>query len=80
MLVQAGKAHYDAGQFSQALQVLQQAAQTYAAAGDKLRQAQALSLVSLAAQALGQWQEAQTAIDSSLSLLETLSSSREQKF
>ncbi|HEY9727020.1 MAG TPA: CHAT domain-containing protein [Chroococcales cyanobacterium] len=79
MLVQAGKAHYDAGQFSQALQVLQQAAQTYAAAGDKLRQAQALSLVSLAAQALGQWQEAQTAIDSSLSLLETLSSSREQK-
>ncbi|HEY9604396.1 MAG TPA: CHAT domain-containing protein [Allocoleopsis sp.] len=79
VLVRAGKAHYDAGQFSQALQVLQQAAQTYAASGDKLRQAQSLSLVSLAAQALGQWQAAQAAINSSLSLLATLSSSREHK-
>ena len=71
-LVQAGKKYYDAGQWQEAARVLQQAAQAYAVAGDVLKQAQALSLRSLAQQKIGQWQEAEEAIHSSLSLLETV--------
>ncbi|MGH2412470.1 MAG: CHAT domain-containing protein, partial [Microcystaceae cyanobacterium] len=72
-LVQVGKKYYDAGQFSEAAQVLQQAAQADQAAADGLKQAQALSWMSLAQQKLGHWQEAQAAIDASLSLLESVS-------
>jgi CHAT domain-containing protein len=72
MLVQTGKEHYEAGQFSDAVQVLQQAARAYETAGNKLKQAQVLSLMSLADQKLGRWQQAEAAIVASLSLLETL--------
>ncbi|MUG97804.1 CHAT domain-containing protein [Scytonema sp. UIC 10036] len=68
-LMQAGNQHYDAGQFLEAAQVWQQAAHTYEQAGDRTHQALALSFVSLAKQQLGQWQQAQAAIDTSLSLL-----------
>ena len=71
-LVQAGKQYYHAGQFSDAAKALQQAAQMYAASQDVIKQAQTLSLLSLAYQELGQLQQAETAIDSSLSLLETV--------
>ena len=71
-LIQAGKQHYHAGQFSDAAKVLQQAAQIYAASQDVVKQAQTLSLLSLVYQELGQLQQAETAIDSSLSLLETV--------
>ncbi|HBY80903.1 MAG TPA: hypothetical protein DEG47_28720, partial [Cyanobacteria bacterium UBA11148] len=71
-LVQAGKNHYDAGQFSEAIQVLQQAAQTYESTGDSLKQAQVLSLLSLSYQKLGQWEQAEQAINTSLSLLKTV--------
>ncbi|MGH2412692.1 MAG: CHAT domain-containing protein, partial [Microcystaceae cyanobacterium] len=59
-----------AGQFSEAVQVLEEAAQTYEAEGKGLQQAQTLSLVSLAKQRLGQWQAAERTIALSLSLLE----------
>ncbi|WP_287296073.1 CHAT domain-containing protein [Moorena sp. SIO2C4] len=52
---------------------MQQAAQAYQATGDILNQAQALRLLSLVTQQLGEWDQAQAAIDSSLSLLETVS-------
>ncbi|OUL33645.1 hypothetical protein BV372_15710 [Nostoc sp. T09] len=68
-LMQAGNQHYDAGQFLEAAQVWQQAAQRYEKIGERTHQALALSFVSLATQQLGQWQQAQAAIDTSLSLL-----------
>ena len=70
--VQAGKNHYDHGQFSQAVQVLQQAAQNYQLTGDILKQAQVLSLLSLSYQKLGQWEQAEQTINTSLSLLDTV--------
>jgi CHAT domain-containing protein/tetratricopeptide (TPR) repeat protein len=76
-LVEAGKNHYEAGQFSAAIRTLQQAAQTYEAAGDKIKQAQTLSWISLAHQKLGQWQAATTAIDTSLSLLDSQTGSNQ---
>ena len=77
-LVQAGKDRYDAGQFSEAVRSLQQAAQNYEASGDKIKQAQTLSWLSLAYQKLGQWQAAQAAINTSLSLLNSQSGRNEQ--
>ncbi|MCP2729432.1 CHAT domain-containing protein [Limnofasciculus baicalensis] len=71
-LVQSGKNHYDAGQFSEAVQILQQAQQNYEASGDVLKQAQVLSLLSLSYQKLGQWDKAEEAINASLSLIETV--------
>lgn len=71
-LVQVGKNHYDTGQFTEGVQVLQQAAQGYAEMGNPLQQAQVLSLLSLTYQKLGQWQAAEEAIQTSLSLLNTV--------
>jgi CHAT domain-containing protein len=71
-LVQKGKKYYDTGQFSEAAQALERAAQAYEAQGDVLKQAQVLALISLARQRQGQWQEAEAAIARSLSLLETV--------
>ncbi|MEM9509660.1 MAG: CHAT domain-containing protein [Cyanobacteria bacterium P01_E01_bin.35] len=71
-LVQTGKQHYYAGQFTDALTALQQAAQIYAASQDVIQQAQILSLLSLVYQELGQLQQAEQAIADSLSLLHTL--------
>jgi CHAT domain-containing protein len=68
-LVQQGKQAYDAGRFAEAADTLQQAAQTYQEMSDELGQAQALGLASLAYQKLGQWDAAETAIKTSLSLL-----------
>ncbi|GET38376.1 CHAT domain-containing protein [Microseira wollei] len=74
VLVQQGKALYEAGQFSDAAKIWQQAADAFAAAGDKLNQASALSNLSLTYQQLGLWNQAKDAIANSLSLLNTDSS------
>ncbi len=76
-LVQSSKKYYDGGQFSAAAKLLQQAAQIYQASKDIAHQAQALSLMSLALQKLGHWQEAKAAIDTSLNLLDKLPSDKE---
>lgn len=68
-LIQQGKTLYDAGKFSEAIAPLQQAAQRYQAQGDAMRQAIALSNLALAYQQLGQWQDANQAIQSGLALL-----------
>ncbi|MEC4812033.1 MAG: CHAT domain-containing protein [Scytonema sp. PMC 1069.18] len=67
--LQQGKALYDAGQFAEALMVLEQAAATFKATGDRLNEAMALSNISLVYQQLGQWNQAEKAIAQSLNLL-----------
>jgi tetratricopeptide (TPR) repeat protein len=64
-----GKKLYKIGQFQQAVEAWQQAAEDYRIRGEIASQARALSNLSLAYQKLGQWQKAQSAIDSSFSLL-----------
>ncbi|UBF26128.1 CHAT domain-containing protein [Kovacikia minuta CCNUW1] len=68
-LLTQGKALYDAGQFAEAVKVLQQAVESYRSEGDQLRLAAALSNLSLTYQQLGAWEEAKRAIAESLDLL-----------
>lgn len=68
-LTQAGRDRYQSGQFAAAADLWQKAATGFAAAGDPLNQAMALSNLTLAYQQLGQLQPAQKTIDTSLQLL-----------
>jgi len=68
-LLQQGKALYQAGQFSDAAKVWQEAASAFEAQKDRLNQAMASTMLSLALQQLGQWNEAREAISKSLNLL-----------
>ncbi|MDB9373354.1 CHAT domain-containing protein [Nodularia sphaerocarpa] len=61
---------YERGRFADAVQILQQAVEEYQQQGDTLKQAVALSNLSLAYQQLGHWQKAQIAITKSLNLQE----------
>lgn len=70
-LLDQGKALYDAGKFSEAVTVLQQAVATFKDNGDSLKQAVTLSNLSLAYQQLGLWADAETAITESLKILQT---------
>ncbi|RAM51705.1 MAG: hypothetical protein C6Y22_10345, partial [Hapalosiphonaceae cyanobacterium JJU2] len=70
-VLQQGKALYDNGQFAQAVQVLQQAAQNYRQQGETKKLAVTLSNLSLAYQQLGAWNEAKQAITESLNLLKS---------
>ena len=78
-LLEQGKQRYEVGQLKDAATLWQQAAQTYQAQDDRLNQSLSLSYLSLADQALGDWQQAQQAIDSSLDLLKALSESSESR-
>lgn len=69
-LEQQAKALYDAGRFTEAEAVLQQAIQAYQQQGDILRQAIALSNLALTYHQLGAWTEANQAISNSLNLLD----------
>ena len=71
-LIEQSKIYYDTGRFSEAVNLLKQAASIYQADGNKLNQAMILSNISLAYQKLGQWQEAEKAIDLSFNLLQHL--------
>lgn len=77
-LGQQGKTLYEAGQFTEAIKVLRQSAAAFRATGDSLRQAMALSNLSLAAQQLGLWAEAEEAIAQSLNSLQNLDNSQER--
>ena len=70
-LVEQGKLYYQAGQFDQAAQVWQEAAETYAEQGFILKQAQALNYLALAYKELGNTDLAQEAIAQSLNLLKS---------
>ena len=65
-----GKTLFEKAEFAKAAEVWQDAADGFEHQGDKINQAWSLSLVSLALQNLGELQQAQTAIDKSLSLLQ----------
>jgi CHAT domain-containing protein/predicted negative regulator of RcsB-dependent stress response len=69
-LVQQGKTLYEGGQFAEAASVLQQAADAFATQGKPLQQAMTLTNLSLAYQQLGQWEEADRAIATSLEILQ----------
>jgi CHAT domain-containing protein len=69
-LLQQGIELYEAEQFSEAIEVWQQATAAFVNQGDTLNQALVLRYLSLAYQHLGQWEEAQRAIASSLELLD----------
>lgn len=68
--LQQGRALYQSGQFIDAIAPWQAAAKIYQAEGDRVNQALTLSYLSLAYQKLGRFAEAQTAIASSLDLLQ----------
>lgn len=70
-LIQRGRSLYQAGQFTQAIALWQQANLQYQAEKDNLNQALVLSYLALAYQQLGNWPEATTAINTSLALLQT---------
>ncbi|MFB2892905.1 CHAT domain-containing protein [Aerosakkonemataceae cyanobacterium BLCC-F50] len=68
-LEQQAKNLYEAGRYSEASQLLQQALQSYEKKGDTIGQAIVLSNLALGYQQLGKWQEANGAIDRAFTLL-----------
>lgn len=70
-MVEQGKERYQAGDYQEALTLWQQAAEAFAAQGDSLNQAMALSNLSLTYQQLGQWREAKQSITESLNILKS---------
>ncbi len=77
-LVEQGKALYEAGLFTEALQVLEQAVIGFYNTGDKLNQAIVLSNLALIYQQLGKQTQAELAISQSLNLLKNLDSSKDR--
>lgn len=70
-LVEQAKDSYETRDFAEAARIWQQAASTFAAAGDVLNQAMALSNLSLTYQQLAEWDKAKEASLQSLNLLQT---------
>ena len=68
-LEQQSRTLYESGQVEQAIVLLQQAIATYQSQGDELRRAIGLSNLALLYQQLGAWADANTAIQTSLTLL-----------
>jgi len=71
-LLEQGKEFLQAGQFLQAANVWQEAVAAFRVSGNKQGEALALSYLGFAYQQLGKWQEAESAIASSLSLIRNL--------
>jgi CHAT domain-containing protein len=69
--VEQSRKLYDAGDYNQAVTVLQQAVEAFRASGDRLGEAMALSNLSLALKQLGQLEKANDNITQSLKILET---------
>ncbi|MBT9317893.1 CHAT domain-containing protein [Leptothoe spongobia TAU-MAC 1115] len=69
--IDEGRALYAAGHFSEAATTWQAATQAYASDKDYLNQALSLSYLSLAYQALNQWEQAQQATAQSLDILQS---------
>ena len=73
-VIEQAKTLYDAGKYSEAVAILQQAIANFKTQGNSLKQAMALSNLSLAYQQLGLWTEAESAITESLKLLQSQAS------
>ena len=70
-LVEQGREFYAKGQFNQAAAAWREAVLAYESQGDGLHQAMTLTYLCLAYQRMEQWSEAEDAIATSLSLLDT---------
>ncbi len=70
---------YQTRRFSEAATVWKQTAEAFAASGDKLGQAMALSNLSLSYQQIGEWEKAEDAIASGITLLKNSPSSTQQQ-
>jgi CHAT domain-containing protein len=70
-LVEHGRAFYEAGQYTEAVRVLQQALDSSVQRGNHLQQAMIWSNLSLNHQQLGQWTEATQSITKALDLLQS---------
>ncbi|HEY9835773.1 MAG TPA: tetratricopeptide repeat protein, partial [Vampirovibrionales bacterium] len=70
-LLNQGRELFQGGQFAEAVRVWNRAAQGYQQEGDRLNQALCLNYLTLAYQALGEWDAAQEAIQESLSLVDS---------
>ena len=68
-LLKQGKQYYQDGRYAAAVNLFKQAVSSYQSKQAEIPQAQALNYLATAHQALGQWQEAQTAITKSLELV-----------
>lgn len=79
-LLQQGKKLYEAEQFAEAIKIWRQAERDFAAEKDTLNQSLTLSFLSLAYQRLGDRQSAQSTIDQSLKLLQTIPDSNQAKY
>ncbi|MEB3273978.1 MAG: CHAT domain-containing protein [Prochlorothrix sp.] len=82
-LLQQGVIRYQSGNFAQAAQLWQRAAEQFATdplATDPLNHATALIHLSLALRQLGQWDAAQTALNQSFTLLQDAVTGNDQKF
>ena len=77
-LVQQAKRSYESGEFGQAAAIWQQAVSIFAAQGDILNQAMALSNLSLTYQQLAEWDKAEQASAESLNLLKKEESTPEK--
>jgi CHAT domain-containing protein len=71
LLLEQGRSLYESGRFAEAIQVWQQALERYQQQGEVLNQAMVLSNLALAYQQVGDWEQANTAIATSLDLLST---------
>lgn len=78
-LVQQAEALYHTGQFQAAVTQLQQAVRTFADSNQPLNQAIALGNLANTLAALGDWSGAQTAIDQSLTLVQSQAKTPEQQ-
>ncbi|OUL19357.1 hypothetical protein BV372_33520 [Nostoc sp. T09] len=76
---QQARNSYAKGEFTEAAQLFQQAAQGYQAAKDPIHQALSLSNLSLCYQQLGQWDNANSAITESIALLNTIKETKPEK-
>ncbi|MFP4413536.1 CHAT domain-containing protein [Coleofasciculus sp.] len=69
--VKQGRTFYEAGQYTDAIELLQKAASAYQNQGDTIKQATVLSNLALAYHQLSLWSQANNAISQSLTLLQT---------
>ncbi|MGE5658303.1 MAG: CHAT domain-containing protein [Actinomycetota bacterium] len=78
-LIQQARTLYDRSRFSEAVPLLQQAATAFEAKGDRLNQATALSNLAATFGQQTQWEAAEQAVNSSLSLLQSQPPTPEQQ-
>ncbi|OCR00207.1 hypothetical protein BCD67_21275 [Oscillatoriales cyanobacterium USR001] len=78
-LIQQARSLYDRDRYSEAISLLQQAIKLFDSEGDRLNQAMALTNLASTFGQLSRWEEAQQALNASLSLLHSQTKTTEQQ-